>query len=134
MTKKDEIRLDPKHGLNPSVALCFICGESWGVLLLGYQNGKEAPRQITHDFCDQCKQHMAAGAILCIEIKDNETGNNPFRTGRIFGVKREAFERIFTLPGALEKGFCFIPENVVTLTGMDKVKPTEEEPHETPTN
>ena len=44
------IRLSEKHGVNPSVMLCFLCGESYGVALLGkhkdeHSHDAEAPRE-----------------------------------------------------------------------------------------
>jgi hypothetical protein len=38
---KDSIRLSEKHGVNPSLMLCFYCGEASGVALLGRLKGDQ---------------------------------------------------------------------------------------------
>lgn len=32
---------------------------------------------------------------MIIEVRDGESGNNPYRTGRIIGITKEAKERMF---------------------------------------
>lgn len=121
---KDEILLSEKHGVNPSLACCIICGADHSVLLFGrLQNDRQAPHKVSQGICQACEDAIKSGAVLCVEVRDGESGNNPYRTGRIFGVRKDAFTRIFTLPAAVEKGFCFIPESLVKRTGMDKVEP-----------
>ena len=43
---KDGIRLSPKHGVNPAVPLCFLCGQAKNeIVLAGRLPGDvEAPR------------------------------------------------------------------------------------------
>lgn len=50
------ITLSKKHGLNPSMVVCPICGKAENVALLGHIKGdREAPRYIQGDICDECK-------------------------------------------------------------------------------
>jgi len=109
------IRLSEKHGLNPSVELCFICGESKSVMLFGrMRNDEEAPRQavMNHEPCDKCKKIMEEGVIL-IEVKDGEEGSqNPFRTGYMVAFKLEVAKQIFNID--LDKHrFFFIEESTL---------------------
>lgn len=69
------IRISEKHGINPSLMLCYFCNEeSTGIALMGKLLGDEqAPRQAVHDMepCKQCKEYMEMG-IIVISIKDGE--------------------------------------------------------------
>lgn len=48
------ITLSKKHGLNPSITVCPICGKEEGIALLGHiKEDKEAPRYIQGDICDE---------------------------------------------------------------------------------
>ena len=71
------IRLSPKHGLNPTLPICFFCGEEKGeIALMGYMNpdkkrGKyaedvEAPKHMILDYepCDKCKEAMSKGITM----------------------------------------------------------------------
>lgn len=88
------ITLSPKHGVNPSVLHCVCCGKDYGVALLGKLKGdKEAPRDVYQGLCSDCQGVVSQGGAMIIEVKDGETGNNPYRTGRIVGVSKEFKER-----------------------------------------
>ena len=50
------VTLSKKHGLNPSITVCPICGKEIGIALLGKLKGdEEAPRKIIGDLCDDCR-------------------------------------------------------------------------------
>ena len=96
------VRISKNFGVNPSVDTCFICGEEISVVLFGTaykdKNGKtaEAPKNVcTGNICDNCKQIIENGGIFFIAVKDGESGNNPYRTGKISALKEEAVKRIF---------------------------------------
>ena len=97
MSKKDKgIKLSPKHGLNPSMQLCFWCKEPMGVALLGKLPGdKEAPHDIILGYhpCDKCKSQWDQGVTI-LEVTETcpIEGAPPFQdnlwvTGRyvVFG-------------------------------------------------
>ena len=92
------IRLSPKHGVNPSIMVCPICGKETGVALLGRLKGDtEAPRHIPDRIpCPECRKVLDQGGHFIIEVRDGERGDNPYRTGRLVGITHEAAERLFT--------------------------------------
>lgn len=61
------------------------------------KNGKvaEAPRSVSMgNLCNDCKEAIEKGGIFFIECRDGETGNNPYRTGRIIAIKEDAVKNI----------------------------------------
>ena len=64
------VRLSPKHGVNPTLPVCFWCGKERGdIALLGRIGGSrdlEAPRHAIVDFepCDCCRGKMGLGFTL----------------------------------------------------------------------
>lgn len=94
------VTLSKKYGVNPSVETCTICGKEMGVVLFGTsykENGKiaEAPDKVClGSICDDCKKVIKDGGIFFIEVRDGESGNNPYRTGRIIAVKESAIKNI----------------------------------------
>ena len=94
MEKEDGIILSPKHGVNPSITHCECCGKEIGIALLGkLKNDAEAPRDIYMGLCDECQKVIDQDGLMIIEVRDGETGNNPYRTGRIIGVSKDFKER-----------------------------------------
>lgn len=64
-----QIKLSPKHGVNPSMVMCFWCGgDKNEIALLGRMNREddEAPRKIFHDYepCDKCKELFSHGVHI----------------------------------------------------------------------
>ena len=74
------IRVSQKHGVNPSMDICFWCGEVRGVALCGKLKGDaEAPKKMVTSLepCDKCKERFKKGVHL-IEVTDDGShcGNN----------------------------------------------------------
>ena len=113
------IILSPKHGVNPSVGHCPICGKECSVILFGrMKDDAEAPRDVQNGLCNECEDALNAGAIMLIEVRDGESGNNPYRTGYIAGLKREACEKIFTGVDFEKNRIMFIEESTLkTILG-----------------
>lgn len=74
MSKKKSIPISPKHGLNPTIPVCFFCGQEKNeIVIMGKLKGDvEAPRNVCLDYepCDHCKELFAQG-ILCIGVTDH---------------------------------------------------------------
>ena len=91
------IRLSEKHGVNPSMGLCFFCGQENGEIILpGKMKGDvKAPRQAVwnYDPCDECKKLMGMG-VMVIEVRAGSDPENPYRTGRLTVIKVGAAQRI----------------------------------------
>lgn len=92
---KDSITLSPKHGVNPSLLHCICCGKEYGVAMLGKLKGDaEAPRDIHSGLCPDCEAIVKQGGAFIIEVKDGETEDNPYRTGRLVGVSKDYKEKV----------------------------------------
>lgn len=69
---KKDITLSKKHGLNPSVMVCPICGKEEDIAILGHIKGdKEAPRYIQGDICDECKARVADNKCYVIAVSED---------------------------------------------------------------
>jgi len=97
--REPSIRVSEKHGVNPTMLMCFWCGEPNGELaLLGKLKGDaEAPRQscLNLDPCKKCQAQMDTG-IMCAEALHNE-GEEPEPTGRWVVITREAAAKLFNV-------------------------------------
>lgn len=68
-----DIILSKKHGLNPSMVICPICGKEESVAILGYIKGdKEAPRYIQGNICDECKARVADNKCFVISVSEDQ--------------------------------------------------------------
>ena len=99
------IKLSPQHGLNPTIPVCFFCGnEKNEIALLGKINREddEAPRKMVVDFepCEECQKKFAEGVLL-IEVSSTPEyigmpiAENAYPTGRYVVVKPEALNGDF---------------------------------------
>ena len=92
--REKNIRISEKHGLNPSITHCEVCGKETGLALFGRLKGdQKAPRDIYQGLCDDCQRVIDMGGVMIIEVRDGESGNNPYRTGRLVGCSKEFKER-----------------------------------------
>ena len=113
----NSIKISPKHGVNPTLPVCFFCGKDKGeIALLGHikarkDNGKidhssdiEAPMRMVLNYepCDECKANMAMGTTIIEVVTKKDAPNNRMEiapgaipTGSWNVIKNEAFERIF---------------------------------------
>lgn len=101
----NEIRISPKYGLNPTMPVCFWCGEEKGeIAILGYiededGNEIEAPRSCCLDYnpCDKCQKAMEQGVTI-ISVTECPNGRPEIQdgfypTGDWCVIKEEAAER-----------------------------------------
>lgn len=128
---KDAITLSPKHALNPSMLICFLCQKDMGVALCGRLPGdKEAPREMClpgSDPCDACQELMKAGVIMISvdEERSKDSPQNPYRTGGWVAVRDEAVKRLIHTPEMVERilkqRVAFVPDNVWDALGLPRV-------------
>lgn len=130
---KGDIKLSPKFGVNPSMAVCFYCGQEKGDIVLpgrirrkGTQEDVEAPRRAVWDDepCAGCRAMMKQGIMMC-EVDEARTTdiNNPHRTGCMVVITDEAAERIFEgefRDRILKTRFCFVPTDVWDRLGIPR--------------
>jgi hypothetical protein len=92
------IRISEKHGVNPTIPICFYCGNDKNqIVLMGrLPNDKEAPKNTCFDKepCDKCKEYMKQGVIL-VSVKNGSDRKNPYRTGGWVVVKEDFVKRVF---------------------------------------
>lgn len=72
--EEEGIPISEKHGLNPTLDTCMICGEAFQILLLGkLPNDEEAPKQIcTGQVCPKCiDKFKENNERIYIEYSDN---------------------------------------------------------------
>ena len=111
------IRLSEKHGVNPTVGICYWCGQDDGTIaLLGrLPQDREASHKtvLSYEPCTACKDMWVQGITL-IEVEEwpvgegqppiNATRHNKvphdaiYPTGRWCVMTEEAFQRVFSGP------------------------------------
>lgn len=85
----NSIRLSSKHGVNPTIPICFWCGrEKNEIALLGKLKGdKEAPRNaiINYEPCDDCAAMFEKGILVIgvTEIPPHENALAIQRSGNV---------------------------------------------------
>ena len=100
---KRNIKMSPNHGVNPSMAKCFFCGESKGLVLLGkLPNDAKAPRECIVDYqpCEECTEHWKKGTPI-IKCTAAPVYDRPpivdgvWPTGAWCVISNESAEKIF---------------------------------------
>ena len=100
------IKISPKHGLNPTIPVCFWCGKQKNeIALMGRMTDDiEAPKNMVLDYvpCEECQSHMAMGvAVLEASDHPNTEGQPPMQKGvyptsRFVVVTTECADRVFS--------------------------------------
>lgn len=103
------IRLSKKHGLNPTIPICFFCGEHKNeIALMGELKGDiEAPKNLLLDYepCDKCKKKFKEGVLIIEATQYPNVKNQPpiqkdaYPTGRYILVKPEVFKEPYNKAG-----------------------------------
>tara|TARA_Y100000592_G_C5376392_1_gene271188 strand:+ start:122 stop:493 length:372 start_codon:yes stop_codon:yes gene_type:complete len=121
------IRLSEKHGVNPSIHVCYFCqkSEDGEIVLAGRLPGdKKAPHRASwhEEPCAECRGYMKQGIIL-ISVRDGEPRGNPYRTGGWCVVREDAVRRIFPEAIAEEAAsmrFCFVEDAPWDIMGLPR--------------
>lgn len=101
--REPSIRLSEKHGVNPSMGVCFFCGEDDGTIaLVGRLPGdKEAPRRACFSLepCEKCqKKAKEEDFVFFVEMDATGPKGQMAPTGRYVGVKAEVVRRLINPP------------------------------------
>jgi len=118
------IKISEKHGVNPSLGICFWCGEHTNeIILFGkIKDDKEAPREacVSMEPCDKCKENMSMGITI---MEATNTYDGPKPTGRWWVLTEDAIKRIFNsedqLENVLSKRKCFMEPETIKLIGLE---------------
>lgn len=104
------IKLSPKYGLNPTMSVCFWCGNEKGEIVLMGRIGDgrkhedfEAPKHavINYEPCEECAKNMAKGfTVMEATTEPNDVTNMEMQkgiypTGRWLVIKKEKAQKIF---------------------------------------
>lgn len=97
------ITISPKYGVNPTIPVCFFCGEEkQEIALLGKLKGDvEAPHRMCLDYepCEKCKQAFTQGILLVGVVTHPLPDNRPpiqenlYPTGSYMLVTESFIER-----------------------------------------
>ena len=114
------LKLSPKDGLNPTISVCFWCGEEKGeIALLGRigdaRKGEDIEASmrtiIDYEPCPACLAKMDSGfTVVEATTSPNNTTSVPIQegiypTGRFVVIKPEAAKRIFRIEDGMTKAF-----------------------------
>lgn len=132
----DEVKLSPKHGVNPTIPICFWCGkEKNEVALLGQINKEdtEAPKRVIMDYepCEQCKELFSMGIhIIGVSTEPivetmfpivNDDNIKLYPTGSMFVSTEEWVTSFLTannqqsmLENVLSSRVLMLPDTIVT--------------------
>lgn len=131
------LKLSPKHGLNPTISVCFWCGEEKNeIALLGHigdaRKGEdfEASMRSVIDYepCPACLAKMNSGfTVVEATESPNHTTNVPIQhgiypTGRFVVIKPEAAHRVFRIEEGVGK--CFLQAEVFQKIFDEEAAPT----------
>lgn len=90
LKKGDTVTLSPKYGFNPSINVCFFCGEDKGELILPgrLEGDAEAPHRAVYNYepCEKCKKQMKN-----TNTEDRSTGFLVFMGSSFIGFGLMAF-------------------------------------------
>lgn len=143
----NDIKLSPKHGLNPAIPCCFWCGEPKNeIALLGKidKEDSKAPKRLITDYepCDKCKELFSDGVRLIGAVEKPPVENMPpiagdeetsmYPTGTYVVVSKEwisgfldANDRSDMIDGVLERQVLVMPESFV-MDLIEEAKKTGE--------
>jgi hypothetical protein len=129
------IRLHPKHGVNPTMPICFWCGGDTGtVALLGASYQGEAPSRmvINAEPCDACRKNFEMG-ILVIEAVDRHEPNTlqisqgMYATGRYMVLTEKAIRK-FVIGEALQDNVLKRRKMCMDREAFQSILPRPEQP------
>lgn len=115
-----DITLSPRYGVNPTIPVCFWCGEETGeIVLMGHvgdgrkHEDVEMPMHmiLNYEPCEECQKMMDMGITVMEatdipnEVSKVELQRNVYPTGRWVVIKPEAAQRVFDNIGDAKKLF-----------------------------
>jgi hypothetical protein len=121
------IRVSPKHGVNPSLSICFYCHKDKNEIALPGrlpQDAKAPHRAVWNmEPCDECKDWMSKG-VICISARPGNDTKDPYRTGGWAVVRDEAITRMFdpeSAAAAIKARVCFVEDEAWDKLGLPRI-------------
>lgn len=110
-----------ENKLEVELIKCYFCGKDKGIVMNSKLTKKEAEKikknhghAIDYEPCEECKKLMEQGIMFC-SVKDGESGNNPYRTGKMCVIKEDAVKQMMTaemFEQVKKSRFAFIPDSI----------------------
>lgn len=103
------MKLHKEHGLNPTISICFFCGEEKNEIgLLGASYKGEAPLKTVLNLepCMACENNYTSKGVFLLESLDSKNF-----TGRFVCITDESFKKIFNID-IPEKKIAFVEPKV----------------------
>ncbi len=103
------LRLSKKYGLNPTILVCFLCGEAKNEIALlgsGYKRGQKAPMHMLLDRipCEKCKEQMKE-YVAILGMLDTD-----IPSGEIAWIRKTVWKQLISTPPP-KGGICLmLPE------------------------
>ncbi|MFZ1491176.1 MAG: hypothetical protein WAS51_14655 [Ilumatobacteraceae bacterium] len=131
--------MSPKYGVNPSIELCYFCGDETGSIVMpGLIQQKdrfgravpgtdiEAPRKAVwnRNPCPRCADLMKQGIVLISVDKEPRPGkekDEPYRTGRMCVVSEDFIRRAIdktTAESLVKRRWSYVPDDAWALLGL----------------
>jgi hypothetical protein len=141
MLKESFIRLSKKHGANPTIPKCYLCGEDKNEIILAGQMKKDmqAPQGMVWDKlpCGTCADYMKQGIIFISVDQDKSTDkDNPYRTGGWAVVKEKVIKEMISDEKLQEQILAtrvvFIPDEAWKALGLPPLP--DKASHDNPPN
>lgn len=128
------MKLSKKYGVNPSISVCFFCGEDKGLVLGGRQTkDAELPKKAIYDFepCDACKKLQEDGVML-IGIRNDippTRAEDIIKSGHYIVITDEGMKKLDPNYD-LSQRWTLVPEMLLQM--FDRASKAEETPASTP--
>lgn len=99
------IKLSEKHGVNPAITLCPVCGKEIGITLFGkLKNDAEVPKYVIGDICNECIAKAGEDKIYILATDDtaikgcamiSRSSLNIQVKGIVVMMKEDEFNQVF---------------------------------------
>lgn len=119
---------DPQFEVALAKELCPICGKAIdGPIIMNTKLTKQCAEEVKKIHrkvvgfapkpCKECQEQMTVAFMFIVIDESKSDPANPFRTGEIFGIKKEVAREMLT-PEFFEKGAAFIDYQAAKQLGL----------------
>ena len=108
---------------------CYYCGEMKDEILLSKRLSDLSNidgKCVNKVPCENCDNIMTKG-IMLIEVRDGESGDNPYRTGNVFVITQQCAESIFNNIDFNKHRVIFIEQSICKQLGLHNSKQLDDD-------